>query len=44
MQCIDELQPKSAVLPHVGHTLDAWLMGHRGELPANVGGCSDQVC
>jgi phosphoribosyl 1,2-cyclic phosphate phosphodiesterase len=36
LQCIDELQPKSAVLTHVGHTLDAWLMEHRGELPANV--------
>jgi phosphoribosyl 1,2-cyclic phosphate phosphodiesterase len=36
LQCIGELQPASAVLTHVGHTLDAWLMEHRGELPGNV--------
>ncbi|MNF79347.1 Phosphoribosyl 1,2-cyclic phosphodiesterase [compost metagenome] len=36
LQCIDELQPTSAVLTHVGHTLDAWLIEHREELPGNV--------
>ena len=36
LQCIGELQPASAVLTHVGHTLDAWLMEQRGELPGNV--------
>jgi len=36
LQCIDELQPKSAVLTHVGHSFDVWLMEHRGELPGNV--------
>jgi phosphoribosyl 1,2-cyclic phosphate phosphodiesterase len=41
LQCIDQLQPKSVVLTHIGHTLDAWLIGHRGELPANVGGGFD---
>nr|WP_256672600.1 phosphonate metabolism protein PhnP [Pseudomonas sp. C1C7] len=36
LQCIEALQPKAAVLTHVGHTLDAWLMEHGGELPGNV--------
>ena len=36
LQCIDQLQPHSAVLTHVGHTLDAWLLEHRDELPGNV--------
>jgi len=36
LQCIDDLQPQSAVLTHVGHTFDAWLMEHRNELPGNV--------
>jgi hypothetical protein len=33
---LDELQPASVVLTHVGHTLDAWLMEHSGELAGNV--------
>ncbi|RMO65744.1 Carbon-phosphorus lyase complex accessory protein [Pseudomonas syringae pv. aptata] len=24
------------MLTHVGHTLDAWLMEHSGQLPGNV--------
>lgn len=36
LDCIDELQPTVAVLTHVGHTLDAWLMQHPGELPSHV--------
>jgi phosphoribosyl 1,2-cyclic phosphate phosphodiesterase len=36
LRCIEELQPALAVLTHVGHTLDAWLMQHRSELPGNV--------
>ncbi|WP_212626863.1 phosphonate metabolism protein PhnP [Pseudomonas sp. PP3] len=36
LQCIEELKPESAVLTHVGHTFDAWLMAHRGALPGNV--------
>ena len=36
LQCIEDLQPASAVLTHVGHTLDAWLLEHRGELPPRV--------
>jgi hypothetical protein len=31
LQCIVELQPKSPVLTHVGHSLDAWLIEHRGD-------------
>ncbi|WP_449432463.1 phosphonate metabolism protein PhnP [Pseudomonas putida] len=30
------LQPTQAVLTHVGHTLDAWLIEHAAELPGNV--------
>jgi phosphoribosyl 1,2-cyclic phosphate phosphodiesterase len=36
LQCIEELKPQSAVLTHVGHTFDTWLMAHRMELPGNV--------
>ncbi|MEX5669627.1 phosphonate metabolism protein PhnP, partial [Pseudomonas neuropathica] len=34
--CIEALQPELAVLTHVGHALDAWLLEHRGQLPGNV--------
>ncbi|EGH12898.1 carbon-phosphorus lyase complex accessory protein, partial [Pseudomonas savastanoi pv. glycinea str. race 4] len=27
LQTIDQLRPGKAVLTHIGHTLDAWLMG-----------------
>jgi phosphoribosyl 1,2-cyclic phosphate phosphodiesterase len=44
LQCIVELQPKPLVLTRVGHTLNAWLINHRGDLPASVrvgfGGCA----
>jgi len=33
---IAEVQPTLAVLTHVGHTLDAWLLQHLGTLPGNV--------
>jgi phosphoribosyl 1,2-cyclic phosphate phosphodiesterase len=36
LRCIEDLQPVSAVLTHVGHTLDAWLLEHGGELPPRV--------
>ncbi|MPQ67977.1 MULTISPECIES: ATP-binding cassette domain-containing protein [unclassified Pseudomonas] len=36
LQCIEELKPGQGVLTHVGHTLDAWLLQHRQELPGNV--------
>lgn len=36
LQIIDALKPAQAVLTHVGHTLDAWLMEHQGELPEQV--------
>jgi phosphoribosyl 1,2-cyclic phosphate phosphodiesterase len=36
LQIIADLQPQQAVLTHVGHTLDAWLMEHADTLPAHV--------
>ncbi|MHC8291440.1 phosphonate metabolism protein PhnP [Pseudomonas sp. XS1P51] len=36
LRCIDDLRPGLAVLTHVGHTLDAWLLEHHCELPAQV--------
>jgi len=36
LQIIAELKPERAVLTHVGHTLDAWLMEHAHELPEHV--------
>lgn len=36
LKTIDELKPGQAVLTHVGHTLDAWLMEHAEDLPEHV--------
>ncbi len=36
LKIIAELKPERAVLTHVGHTLDAWLMEHAHELPEHV--------
>lgn len=36
LQIIEELHPARAVLTHVGHDLDAWLMEHPGVLPDGV--------
>lgn len=36
LQIIEALEPDQAVLTHVGHTLDAWLMEHAHELPEHV--------
>jgi phosphoribosyl 1,2-cyclic phosphate phosphodiesterase len=36
LHTIEQLQPATAVLTHIGHTLDAWLMEHRHELPDGV--------
>ena len=33
---IDALRPELAVLTHIGHTLDAWLLEHAASLPASV--------
>nr|GFD38577.1 hypothetical protein [Tanacetum cinerariifolium] len=30
LQIIEALKPERAVLTHVGHTLDAWLIQHAG--------------
>ncbi len=43
LQIIAQLQPAQAVLTHVGHTLDAWLIAHVGELPENVSVARDGV-
>lgn len=36
LEIIEQLQPGKAVLTHIGHTLDAWLMEHEDELPEQV--------
>jgi phosphoribosyl 1,2-cyclic phosphate phosphodiesterase len=36
LDIIEDLQPAKAVLTHVGHTLDVWLMEHGGTLPERV--------
>jgi phosphoribosyl 1,2-cyclic phosphate phosphodiesterase len=36
LQIIEALKPDKAVLTHVGHTLDTWLIEQRGELPGHV--------
>lgn len=36
LQTVDALQPRQAVLTHVGHTLDAWLIHEPRQLPVNV--------
>lgn len=36
LQIIAVLQPRRAVLTHIGHTLDAWLLHEPRSLPANV--------
>ncbi|GFZ64594.1 hypothetical protein PSE10B_11160 [Pseudomonas amygdali pv. eriobotryae] len=36
LQTIDQLRPGKAVLTHIGHTLDAWLMGLPPGLPGHV--------
>ncbi|PHN30327.1 phosphonate metabolism protein PhnP [Pseudomonas sp. ICMP 561] len=36
LEIIKQLQPGKAVLTHIGHTLDAWLMEHEDELPEQV--------
>ena len=41
LHTIEQLQPAQAVLTHIGHTLDAWLMEHRQELPDAVMVASD---
>ncbi|MDY7564275.1 phosphonate metabolism protein PhnP [Pseudomonas sp. RTC3] len=36
LACIADLQPHQAVLTHIGHTLDAWLLDEAHQLPARV--------
>lgn len=38
---IERLAPREALLTHVGHTLDAWLMDHAHSLPTGVRVASD---
>lgn len=33
LECIESLRPRRAVLTHVGHALDAWLLDHPAALP-----------
>ncbi|MFK3972030.1 phosphonate metabolism protein PhnP [Pseudomonas sp. NPDC087358] len=43
LRIIDELTPARALLTHVGHALDAWLIEHAGELPDNVSVARDAM-
>jgi len=36
LACIAELHPQLAVLTHIGHTLDVWLLDERNQLPDRV--------
>lgn len=36
LEIIEQLQTGKAVLTHIGHTLDAWLIEHEDELPEQV--------
>jgi phosphoribosyl 1,2-cyclic phosphate phosphodiesterase len=36
LETIAELQPKHALLTHIGHNLDAWLLDNPAALPAGV--------
>ncbi len=38
---IAELKPAHALLTHIGHNLDSWLMEHPGALPASISLASD---
>jgi len=33
---VERCQPRQAVLTHIGHELDAWLLDQKGTLPASV--------
>lgn len=44
LECIESLRPRRAVLTHVGHTLDAWLLDHPAALPEGVELARDGVC
>ncbi|MFY1668276.1 phosphonate metabolism protein PhnP [Pseudomonas sp. Pseu.R1] len=41
LQIIDTLKPAKGVLSHVGHTLDAWWIGHAADLPEHVVAAKD---
>ncbi|TWC43007.1 phosphonate metabolism protein PhnP [Pseudomonas sp. SJZ079] len=36
LQVIERLQPSEAVLTHIGHSFDAWLLEHPEALPAGI--------
>lgn len=44
LECIESLRPRRAVLTHVGHTLDAWLLDHPAALPEGVELARDGMC
>ncbi len=44
LECIESLRPRRAVLTHVGHTLDAWLLDHPAALPEGVELAHDGMC
>ena len=43
LACIADLQPHQAVLTHIGHTLDAWLLDEAHQLPARVIVAHDEI-
>lgn len=44
LECIESLRPRRAVLTHVGHALDAWLLDHPAALPEGVELAHDGMC
>lgn len=36
LEVVERLQPRAAVLTHIGHSFDAWLLEHSDALPAGV--------
>ena len=43
LECIESLRPRRAVLTHVGHALDAWLLDHPAALPEGWNGTRRDV-
>ena len=41
LEVIERLQPTQAVLTHIGHAFDAWLLDHPDALPSGVSLASD---
>jgi len=44
LRCIDVIAPRRAVLTHIGHDLDRWLMENPRALPDGVSAARDNMC